>query len=60
MSFIKEVMTDYSKGATDCLNGVPHVDGKGEAYDRGYSEQYAVEQQLTHQTEQQMKEANHG
>ena len=38
------------KGKQDCINGVPHKEGRSAAYDRGYSEQYAIEQQQSERT----------
>lgn len=34
----------YLKGMSDCKNGVPHEDGKGEDYDTGFAHQYELEQ----------------
>lgn len=41
---------DFLRGARDCLNGRPHRDGS-DAYNRGYSSQYAYEQHMTAQSE---------
>lgn len=32
------------EGINDCRNGIEHKEGKGEAYDLGYGEQYQLEQ----------------
>ncbi len=40
-------MSPYEQGVTDCANGVPHADGKGERYDEGYSMQYELEQRAS-------------
>ena len=32
------------EGRNDCINGVPHQEGKGKTYDLGYGEQYQREQ----------------
>jgi len=40
-------MTDYQKGVSDCaLNKIPSL-GMSDEYYRGYSDQYAREQQLS-------------
>jgi len=36
--------TDFLAGQVDCRDGVPHKPGMSEAYDRGYSAQYELEQ----------------
>lgn len=36
-------MSDYQQGKKDCAEGVPHRDGT-EEYNRGYSDQYTIEQ----------------
>jgi hypothetical protein len=38
--------TQYNKGWFDALNGVTHQDGKGEAYDQGFADSYAQQEQL--------------
>lgn len=35
---------DFLQGQQDCREGVPHEDGKGESYDRGYATEYELEQ----------------
>lgn len=35
---------DFVRGQKDCRAGVPHVSGKSESYDRGYSFEYEFEQ----------------
>jgi hypothetical protein len=35
----------FNDGFFDGYNGVPHVDGKGQDYDDGYSRGYATAQQ---------------
>ena len=37
-------------GKRDCINGIPHKEGKGEAYDMGYLVQYQREQMQSAQT----------
>ena len=40
-------MEDYIgflRGQADCRDGMPHKEGMGEAYDRGYACQYESEQ----------------
>jgi len=37
-------------GKRDCINGEPHIEGKGEAYDMGYGVQYQREQMQSAQT----------
>lgn len=37
-------MSDYERGKRDCENGVPHTN-QSEAYNAGYADQYAIEQQ---------------
>ena len=39
-------MSDYQKGAVDCLNGEKPHNGMSDEYYIGYYEQYAKEQQL--------------
>ncbi len=34
----------FERGELDCLLGVPHSSGWGEAYDQGYAKQYEQEQ----------------
>lgn len=46
---------DYSKGASDCAEGVAHEVCKSEQYDSGYSDQYQFEQIATKTCE-----VNHG
>jgi len=41
---------DAHLGKEDCINGVEHKEGRSAAYDRGYSEQYAIEQQQSERT----------
>lgn len=36
-------MSDYEAGKKDCAEGVPHTD-RSDEYNRGYSEQYTIEQ----------------
>ncbi len=40
-------MSDFEKGMTDCAEGIPHADGKGERYDEGYGFQYRLEQEAS-------------
>lgn len=40
--------TDYAKGVNDCLAGKPHKEGQGERYDKGFSDQYTLEQVISH------------
>jgi len=35
---------DFLQGQRDCEEGIPHQEGKSEAYDRGYGAQYELEQ----------------
>lgn len=37
-------MTNYEWGVYDCKHGIPHIAGRGEDYDQGYSDQYTKEQ----------------
>ena len=41
---------ELGDGRRDCINGVEHKEGRSAAYDRGYSEQYAIEQQQSERT----------
>lgn len=41
---------DYTKGVTDCANGVAHTLGTDD-YNRGYADQYACEQEADHDSE---------
>ena len=41
---------DAQDGRKDCINGVSHKEGRSAAYDRGFSEQYAIEQQQGERT----------
>lgn len=34
----------YQQGDNDCLEGKPHVSGKGKDYDRGYAVRYEWQQ----------------
>lgn len=36
---------DFIKGWTDCEEGIRHEDGKSEAYNAGYADCYAYENQ---------------
>ncbi len=38
---------DFEQGMTDCAEGIPHKDGKGQRYDDGYSFQYELEQKAS-------------
>lgn len=38
------VVSEFIDGQRDCRDGKPHLDGKGESYDAGYSTQYQLEQ----------------
>ena len=38
---------DFLRGQRDCRDGKPHKAGQSRDYDRGYSAQYAHEQNLT-------------
>jgi hypothetical protein len=38
---------DYLQGYADCLTSVSHKAGRSEEYDRGYSDRYYIEQQLS-------------
>ncbi|MDB4261393.1 hypothetical protein N9878_00860 [bacterium] len=44
-------MTDFSfdflLGQTDCREGIKHVAGKSDAYDRGYAAEYQQQENLT-------------
>ena len=35
---------DFLQGQKDCKDGITHKEGKSDAYDRGYSTQYTLEQ----------------
>ena len=35
---------DFVKGQKDCRAGVPHIAGKSESYNQGYSFEYNLEQ----------------
>jgi len=37
----------YMAGMRDCKDGVPHQDGKGANYDKGYSDEYTIEQMMS-------------
>ena len=37
-------------GKRDCINGEPHIEGKGEAYDVGYGVQHLLKQMQSAQT----------
>ena len=39
-----DYVSDFFQGQIDCRDGKPHQDGMSEAYDRGYSTQYQLEQ----------------
>ena len=48
-----KAMTEAQKfiqGESDCAEGLEHCAGKGEAYDRGYADQYEREQQETNKS----------
>jgi hypothetical protein len=38
--------TAFMKGELDCINEVPHKEGKGTDYDRGYAARYELDQIL--------------
>jgi hypothetical protein len=38
---------DFLRGQSDCKQGLPHDPSQSEAYTRGYSAQYSLEQVLT-------------
>jgi hypothetical protein len=40
----------FMQGQMHCIQGIPHVDGKGDDYDRGYAAQYELEQILGEMT----------
>ncbi len=42
---------EFLRGGVDCRKGVPHKPGQSEAYDRGYSAQYTLEQNMTYRSE---------
>ena len=49
-SQIAEIACNYNviefvNGQKDCRDGVPHKDGKGDSYDRGYACEHELEQQ---------------
>jgi len=46
MSYVEE----YLQGQDDCRKGVDHEDGRGVFYDRGYNDQYVLEQQRSEAT----------
>lgn len=37
---------EFIQGQADCRDGIPHMAGKGESYDAGYSAQYELEQMM--------------
>ena len=41
---MNDFVTDFLQGQMDCSKGIPHEEGKGEAYDRGYAAEYESEQ----------------
>ena len=47
---------DYLRGGIDCKKGVPHVEGS-EWYNRGYSHEYAKEQEEAHKSERFARQA---
>jgi len=40
--------TDYAKGINDCLAGKPAKTGQSERYNKGYGDQYDLEQVISH------------
>ena len=40
--------TDYADGIRDCAMGKPHEPGKSDRYNTGYSDQYDLEQVISH------------
>ena len=41
---------EFLRGQRDCREGIPHKTGQSEAYDRGYSSEYSLEQVKTEMT----------
>lgn len=39
--------SDFLAGQRDCRDGVPHQVGRSESYNRGYSEEYAHQENVT-------------
>lgn len=35
---------EFVQGSMDCAMGIPHEEGKSESYDKGYAEQYELDQ----------------
>jgi len=43
--FELHTLSEHERGISDCLAGVPHKSDQSEAYNQGYAEQYAQEQE---------------
>ena len=41
---------EFMQGQRDCRDGIPHKEGESDAYDRGYTAQYQLEQALSEMT----------
>jgi len=39
-----EFESEFLRGQNDCMSGIGHKKGESDAYTRGYSAQYALEQ----------------
>lgn len=46
-------LEDFIRGQSDCSKGIPHKDGQGYSYDRGYAAEYEHEQNMTAHSEAQ-------
>ena len=44
---MSDFINDFLQGEKDCQEGIPHEDGKSEAYDSGYSSRYQHEQNMS-------------